>query len=180
MATHTLLLNGSYEPMGVIPWQRAVSLMLGDKVVVLESYDSECRSVGFCIKIPAVICLKRYVKVRPKVKFSRKNLYMRDNFTCQYCGVHANKLKYRVQDINLDHVLPRSRGGKTEWTNIVTACIDCNSKKANRTPQEAGLKLLRLPVEPKFHTMLSVPLGTPSTPKEWKSYLYWNVELEQS
>lgn len=180
-ATNTLLLNGSYEPMGVIAWQRAISLILGDKVVVLESYEDDCRSAGFCIKVPAVICLKRYVKVRPKVKFSRKNLYMRDDFTCQYCGTHANKLKYRVQDLNLDHILPRSRGGLTEWLNIVTSCISCNALKANRTPQEAGLKLLRKPFVPKFQSMFTVPLGgAPSTPKEWRNYLYWNVELDKT
>jgi 5-methylcytosine-specific restriction endonuclease McrA len=145
---------------------------------VLESYEDDVRSAGFCIKIPAVVCLKRYIKVRPKVKFSRKNLYMRDEFTCQYCGRHANMLEYKVKDLNLDHVVPKSRGGRTEWTNIVTTCIECNSRKANRTPEEAGLKLRRKPFEPKFQTMLSIPIGTPSTPKEWRNYLYWNGELD--
>lgn len=178
--TSTLLLNGSYEPLGVISWQRAVSLILGDKVVVLESYEGDCRSAGFCIKIPAVVALKRYIEIRPKIKFSRKNLYMRDEFTCQYCGVHANKLRYKVKDLNLDHVVPKSRGGSTDWCNIVTACIDCNSKKANRTPEEAGIKLRRKPFVPQFHTMMSVSFGgSLSTPKEWRNYLYWEGELDQ-
>jgi len=180
MTSHTLLLNASYEPLAVITWMRAIELLFGEKVYVLEEYDRVVRSPSVAIKVPAVVALKQYVPFRPKVKFSRKNIYIRDEFTCQYCGVDANRLKGKVKDLTFDHVYPKSRGGRTEWTNIVAACLDCNLKKENRTPAEAGMKLLRKPFEPKFLTMLTIPTGfAPRTPDEWRSYLYWETSLDK-
>lgn len=180
MSTHTLLLNASYEPMGVITWQRAIELMFGDKVVVLEEYDDEVRSAYLCIKVPAVVALRKYVNIRPRVKFNRKNIYIRDEFTCQYCGTPSKELRGGTKDLTFDHVFPRSRGGKTSWTNIVTACWKCNHHKRDRTPEEANMALRKEPVQPKMLPMFTVPLyGRPTTPSQWKSYLYWETQLDE-
>jgi len=180
LTERTLLLNASYEPLGIISWEKAIELLLGEKVYVLETYDRVVRSPSIAFKLPAVVALKRYIPIRPKVKFSRKHVYIRDEFTCQYCGVDAYDLPGKVKDLTFDHVKPKCQGGITSWENIVTACHWCNSLKAGRTPKEAGMKLLREPFEPKVLSMVSIPLGgRPSTPDEWRSYLYWETELEE-
>lgn len=177
----TLLLNASYEPMGVISWQRAVELLVGEKIVVLETYDEDVRSAYLCFKMPAVVALKRYVNRRPKVKFSRKNIYLRDEFTCQYCSVTARNLPGGTKDLTFDHVLPRCQGGITSWTNIATACFGCNHRKGGRTPVQAKMHLIKKPTAPGWLPMFAVPLhGRPSTPDQWKSYLYWESELDES
>src|SRR5450631_4394422 len=131
----TLLLNQGFEPIKVISWQRAITLLFLGKVEVLEEYDRDIRSVTMVIKIPAVVRLLRAFRrhARP-VKFSRVNIYARDNYRCQYCGKKAP-----ISDLTYDHVLPRSQGGLTEWTNIVSCCYLCNRKKGGRTPNEAGM-----------------------------------------
>ena len=177
--TQTLLLNASYEPMGVISWQRAVELLVGDKVVVLETYDEEVRSAYLCFKMPAVVALKKYVSRRPKVKFNRKNIYLRDEFTCQYCGVEAKNLRNGTKDLTFDHVLPRCQGGITSWKNIATACFRCNHKKGGRTPEQAKMHLIKKPKQPDFLPMFSMHIGRLNTPDQWKSYLYWETELEE-
>lgn len=179
MAHSTLLLNASYEPLKVISWQRAVELMFNDKVVVLEEYDSEVRSAYLCFKTPAVVALKSYVNVRPDVKFSRKNIYLRDEFQCQYCGSYARELRGGTKDLTFDHVVPRSRGGLTSWTNIVTACWRCNHRKSDRTPEEARMALIKFPVKPKSLPMFTLRLPGPKTPDEWRNYLYWESPLEE-
>ena len=142
-SSQTLLLNQGFEPIKVISWQRAITLLFLGKVEVLEEYEaSGIRSVNLVIKIPAVVRLLRAFRrhARP-VKFSRVNIYARDNYKCQYCGRKAS-----ISELTYDHVMPRSRGGMTEWTNIVTCCYLCNRKKGGRTPNEAGMKLLASPI----------------------------------
>ena len=179
MTAQTLLLNASYEPLGIISWQRAIELFFGDKVFVLETYEADVRSTSICIKMPAVVVLKRFVNIRPKIKFSRKNIYIRDEFNCQYCGKNANKLPNKVKDLTFDHVLPRCQGGKTTWLNIATACFDCNHRKAGRTPKQAKMHLRRKPFEPKSLNMVTFSLvGRPTTPEQWRTYLYWETDLE--
>ena len=133
----TLLLSVGYEPVKVVSWQRAITLLFLGKVEVLEAYDREVRSPTLVIKMPAVVRLlqvfRRY-KARPK--FSRINIYARDKYRCQYCGG-----KLPVSELTYDHVTPRAQGGKTEWTNIVTACATCNARKGNRTPKQACMRL---------------------------------------
>lgn len=168
-----LLLNITYEPLRVIDWRKAVTLLFLGKVEVVEEYGLEVHSVSFTIKLPSVVRLLRMVK-RPNtpVKFSRQNIYARDRYKCQYCG-H----KYQAEELTYDHILPKSRGGKTEWTNIVTCCIDCNRKKGGRTPKEARMKLIRKPVRPEWIPALRITIGARKVPQSWRDYLYWNVEL---
>ncbi len=170
-----LLLNATFEPLKVIDWKRAIRLLTLGKVEVLEEYDREIHSVTFAIKLPAVLRLFGYVKYRKKhVKFSRANIYGRDNFRCQYCG-H----KFESQDLTFDHVTPRRYGGKTEWTNIVTCCYKCNRKKGGRTLREAGFKLLRKAIKPDWMPFLMITIGVRSVPDSWRDYLYWNMELKE-
>src|SRR5512139_1612122 len=139
VATRTLLLNSTYEPLKVIPWQRAVTLLWLGKVEVVRSYDRDVRSVTFKIRMPAVVRLLRFIRrKRPQISFSRRNPFARDHGSCQYCGG-----KREPSDLTYDHVVPRSMGGKTDWSNIVTCCIDCNRRKGGRTPEQAGMRLLR-------------------------------------
>lgn len=174
---HTLVLNATYEPLNIISWKRALSLLYQGKVEVLAEYDREIRSMSFTIKLPSVLRLLRYVKVRKnarQVKFSRANIYARDHHTCQYCGQ-----KCSTDDLTFDHVIPIVKGGSKTWNNIVTSCIDCNHQKGGRTPEEAGMRLIRQPKEPAWvPTMLHITIGFRSAPESWRDYLYWNIELE--
>jgi len=171
----TLLLNASFEPLRVISWQRAVILWFEDKVEILEEYDDfELTSVSLTIKCPAVVRLFQYVSSKKhRVKFSRINVFARDKYMCQYCGS-----KPGTQNLTYDHVIPRSRGGKTVWDNIVTCCIPCNSRKADRTPEEARMILRTKPSKPEWSPRTKLMLAIPKTPDCWRDYLYWNQELE--
>ena len=168
-----LLLNISYEPIKIINWQKAITMLCLGKVEVIEEYGHNIRSVSFTIKLPSVVRLLDVVKRNQRpVKFSRQNIYARDKYKCQYCGI-----KFPSEDLTYDHVLPKSRGGKTEWTNIVTCCIECNRKKGGRTPREASMKLLKKPVIPTWVPAIRLTIGFKYVPKTWREYLYWNVEL---
>lgn len=171
----TLLLNFDYSPMKVIPWTKAVHMWFSDKVEIVEEYnDFDLKSVSFIMKCPAVVRLLKYVKrTNRRVKFSRVNVFGRDQFTCQYCSKTPG-----TQSLTYDHVLPRAQGGKTVWENIVTACLKCNSKKGNRTPEVAGMKLRKRPIRPKERPFQRFTVTVPKTPEAWRNYLYWNLELE--
>lgn len=167
MASHTLVLTPWMSPHRVVPWETAVCLFYMDKVEVLEEYDEVVRSPSIELRVPAVVRLKRGISNHKKgVKFSRVNVMTRDHFCCQYCGA-----KHTMKDLNYDHVVPRKLGGRTVWENIVTSCYPCNDKKAGRTPQQAGMKLIKQPVRPKV-----LPLSAPSIPRGnipevWAFYL---------
>ncbi|HVN78907.1 MAG TPA: HNH endonuclease [Terriglobia bacterium] len=171
----TLLLNASFEPLKIITWQRAITLLFAGKVEVIEEYTREIHSVTFSIRLPSIIRLLKYVRVRRTrvVKFSRANIYARDRHTCQYCGQTLPS-----DDLTFDHVIPVSRGGTKSWENIVTACIECNRKKGGRTPEEAGMKLVQKPHEPLWVPSFNVTFVFKNFPESWRDYLYWNVELE--
>ncbi|MCX8090846.1 MAG: HNH endonuclease [Verrucomicrobiae bacterium] len=132
-------------------------------------------TISFRIRVPRVILLLVYDRLPKKeVKFTRHNIFERDKNTCQYCGKVCDR-----KDLNLDHVIPRDRGGPTTWENIVCSCIDCNTRKANRTPQEAGMRLIRKPKRPKWRPFVQVNL-TLHEHESWKHFIdlaYWNVEL---
>ena len=168
-----LLLNITYEPLKVINWKKAVTLLCLGKVEVIEEYSKEVHSISFTIKLPSVVRLLKMVR-RPKspIKFSRQNIYARDQYRCQYCGD-----RYPSEELTYDHVYPRSRGGRTEWRNIVTCCVECNRKKGGRTPREAKMKLIRKPVQPSWIPALRITIGWHHVPETWRDYLYWNVEL---
>jgi 5-methylcytosine-specific restriction endonuclease McrA len=174
LAARTLLLNSTYEPLKVISWQRAVTLMWLGKVEVVRTYDRDIRSVTFKVRMPAVVRLLRFVRRKePQVSFSRRNLFARDENTCQYCGI-----RFETGTLTYDHVVPRAQGGRTDWTNIVTCCVDCNRRKGGRTPEQAGMRLLRHPRRPdKLPTTLTFTIGVRTAPEAWRDFLYWNVEL---
>jgi 5-methylcytosine-specific restriction endonuclease McrA len=175
-SAQTLLLNQSFEPIKVISWQRAITLLFLGKVEVLEEYEKDIRSVTVILKVPAVVRLLRSFRrhARP-VKFSRVNIYARDNYRCQYCGKKAS-----ISELTYDHVLPRSQGGLTEWTNIVTCCYLCNRNKGGRTPHEARMKLLQQPTQPNWVPAVAIRISLRSVPDAWRDYLYWTGELDQS
>jgi 5-methylcytosine-specific restriction endonuclease McrA len=170
---HVLLLNITYEPLRIINWKKAITLLCLGKVEVIEEYGRDIHSVSFSIKLPSVVRLLKLVK-RPKspVKFSRQNIYARDRYRCQYCG-----RRHPTEELTYDHVLPKSRGGKTKWENIVTCCVACNRKKGGRTPPEASMRLVRKPVRPTWVPALRITVGFKEIPQTWRDYLYWNIEI---
>ena len=172
----TLLLNASYEPLKVIDWQRAMTLWVQDKVEIVESHDREVRAVTFSFKLPSVVRLLRYVKVRRRalVPFTRANIYARDNHTCAYC-----RTQFELDALTFDHVVPVAQGGARGWENIVTACIPCNRKKGANTPEEAGMPLKHRPRRPIVMPTLRVSVGMYTQPESWRSWLYWNIELDK-
>lgn len=173
--TRTLVLNQGYEPIKVISWQRAMTLLALDKVDVVEAYDAQIRATSLVVQIPAVVRLRKAFRRHPKpVKFTRVNIYARDGYRCQYCGVTCtpDRLTY-------DHVLPRSRGGLTNWDNIVTCCDTCNARKANRTPAEARMALRSVPTRPTWLPSVQIRVSMKSVPDAWRDYLYWTSDLER-
>lgn len=177
METHssTLVLSQSYEPVKIVSWQRAITLLFLNKVEVISEYDRNIKTTSLVIKVPAVVrLLNAFRRHKKPVKFSRVNIYGRDNYTCQYCGERK-----KVGELTYDHVVPRAQGGKTIWSNIVTACSDCNSEKACRTPAQAGMKLLKQPSQPTATPALVVTVSRTSVPDAWRDYLYWTAALDQ-
>lgn len=171
----TLVLDQSYQPLKVVSWQRAIELLTLGKCEVVEEYDQEVRSAYLVIKIPAVVRLIRAFRRRKKpVKFSRVNVYARDDYKCMYCNKACS-----MSELTYDHVLPRSQGGKTTWTNIVSACATCNSRKAGRTPEQAGMKLRKQPVQPTATPAVMIQVSRKNIPQAWTDYLYWTNELDQ-
>ncbi|MCX6118282.1 MAG: HNH endonuclease [Proteobacteria bacterium] len=148
----TLVLNAAYEPIHLVSWEKAMCLVFTSKAEIVAEYDSLIRSVSQIFKMPSVVRLKKYVKTFRKTmnaRCTRKNILMRDRFNCQYCGQNCS-----VATVTIDHVFPRSRGGKTTWDNVVAACHPCNRKKADRTPSEASMPLLRVPRRPSWVDLL--------------------------
>ena len=164
----TLVLDPGFTPIKVISWRRALCLMFLDKAEVLAHYDREVRSVTRSFAAPSVVRLLAAVRPGPQVvRFSRKNVYLRDGFRCQYCGV-----VYGDHELTLDHVVPRVCGGKTTWTNVVTACGACNRRKGGRTPEQAGLPLRTKPARPKWTPMtLAQRLPAHDVPEAWRAWL---------
>ncbi|MBN8548494.1 MAG: HNH endonuclease [Deltaproteobacteria bacterium] len=161
-----LLLNASYEPLRVISWQRAVTMVFMGKVEIVEEYDHQIRSVSIVIKAPAVIRLLQFVKIgRKSPPLCRTNVLARDNFECQYCGKELS-----TKEATLDHVVPRSQKGKTSWDNIVCCCPQCNRKKGGRTPAEAKMPLRKKPVKPDWLPVLNMRLNG-RVPFSWQLFL---------
>lgn len=187
----TLILNQNYRPHEVVDWKDAVTKMFGGDIQVVAQYDEILASVDkqtlrafpelakslrsvvgtdvvhIDVKVPAVAVLNRPVKmVKSGIKFSKINMCLRDKFRCQYCGE-----RFAVSLLNYDHVVPRAQGGKTTWTNIVMSCYPCNSKKADRTPEQAGMVLLTVPVKPKTLPMNEPIIDPKGAPEEWQPFL---------
>lgn len=173
MTTQTLMLSQGYEPIKVVSWQRAITLLTLGKVEVIEEYNQEIRSTSIVFKMPAVVRLLRAFKRRKrKVRFSRINIYSRDRYRCQYCD-----RKLTMAECTYDHVIPRSQGGKTLWNNIATSCEPCNTRKGGRTPKEARMPLLTKPVQPNWVPVMAFEVSRTRAPDAWASYLYWTSEL---
>ncbi len=158
-----LILNATYEPLTIVSARRAVVLVLRQKAVVLEETGTTWRSERSAFPLPSVIRLTTYVKVpyARRVALNRRAVFTRDNHACQYCGSGAE---------NLDHVMPKSRGGPHAWENVVAACKRCNLRKGNQTPIEAGMPLRSNPQAPRRHGWVLVNLNAPPHPS-WKQYL---------
>lgn len=156
----SLVLNASYEPLAVVRATRAVVLVLKEKAEIVESNGAVFRSERLQVPAPSVVRLTYFVKVpyRARASLTRRAVFARDNWTCQYCGAAAE---------NVDHVIPRSRGGAHVWENVVAACRRCNSSKENRLPDQAGLSLRRQPFAPRDGFRLSLGRLEP----EWERYM---------
>lgn len=171
----TLVLNQGYEPHRIVSWQRAVTMLFSGIVEIVEEYDEDIRSVSITIKMPAVVRLLRWVGRKKSVKFSRINVATRDDFRCQYCGT-----KHPLKKLNYDHVVPRSQGGKTTWTNIVMACYPCNDVKRNRTPAQAKMKLRNKPMKPRDLPVVIFRIDPQATlPEQWVNWTYWHGSLDE-
>ena len=135
----TTVLNNNHTHLSIVSWQRGIVLLLKDKAIALEYYDKSIQTInGDIILIPKVIVLNRYVKVPDRIyRPNRRNIFIRDNYMCAYCLKELTS-----EEISVDHIIPKSKGGKETWTNLITACKNCNCKKGNRTPEEAGMKIL--------------------------------------
>jgi 5-methylcytosine-specific restriction endonuclease McrA len=165
--------NGTYVSYNFDSWREASQFKAAMQQA--EDHDDWIRSVNFDILVPRVIRLVKYDQF-PKnvIKFNRRNIFLRDENRCQYCG-H----KFPTHQLSLDHVMPRSQGGGTNWENIVCACLTCNVRKGGRTPGQAGMRLFRRPAKPKRSPMLCHQLGHRKY-QSWKTFLdeaYWTVEL---
>jgi len=204
LGASVLVLNRSYMAIHVINVRRAFGLMLRELAEVIHIEDGRyanydfatwreiselkaayegrgenedwIRSVNFEIQVPRVIRLLFYDRIpKQKLRLNRRNIFARDGNRCQYCGK-----VFPSGELSFDHVLPRSRGGDTTWENIVCACVSCNVRKGGRTPNEAGMKLVRQPARPKQSPLLTVKLGNPKY-ESWKTFLagaYWSVDLK--
>ena len=195
--TKVLILNRSYLPIHVTSVKRAFSLVYQDIArVVNEQYQTfdfeswrqlavarDALAIGTAsgpIRVPRVILLIAFDRMPKRhVRFSRINIYARDNFTCQYCGVH-----YPRSELNLDHVVPRSLGGKSTWENVVCSCLECNRRKGGHTPAQAGLRLRTPPRRPRWTPLMNLVLSH-ARYAEWRPFLnvvdvsYWNTELAE-
>lgn len=173
MSAAVLFLDAEYRPLRVVDWQTAIADYFLGKVEVIEySRDRSIKGITRDYPMPSVVRVVRHFKrERIRIKFSRLNVYARDRFACQYCGLRAFS-----EDLNFDHVMPKSRGGLTSWENIVACCIPCNDSKGNRTPAEAGMALLRTPRKPAFLPSVTVKMRGNDVPAEWRPY--WTGELE--
>lgn len=163
----TLVLTPHYAPLRTVSWQRAVTLVYLGKAEVLEAYDVVLRSPSIEMQMPSVIRMTRGARHQPKtVRFSRTTVLVRDRFACQYCGRTGTR-----RDMTLDHVVPRTQGGKTTWENLATACSPCNAKKGGRTPHEAGMKLRTVPKRPSsvFQQPVQFDVAMPSSWRSWLS-----------
>lgn len=174
LQSRVLLLNGNtWEPLSVISVPRAINLLLAGKASVIEESGKFLKTVRDSFPVPSVIALRTYINVpRRHAHWSRKGVLIRDKYLCIYCGVQPGSLvKGKVlakTDFSIDHIVPRSRGGKDTWTNTACACSACNHRKGNQLPNEAGLKMLYEPKTPRT-SYLVIAVG--SGPDAWKRYI---------
>ena len=161
----TLKLDSAYKPVGIVSWRDALVLVITEKAYAVEVYETYVRSAREVFQLPSVIALKKYINIDfLKPVCSRKNIILRDENTCQYCGK-----EFSSDDLTMDHIIPKAKGGKKSWKNIVTACKPCNQKKGSRTPEQAGMRLLRVPRPLTGPVMIK--RRSSSFHSHWKNYL---------
>ena len=172
-----LVLNADFRPLSYYPlslwcWQDVVKSVFLQRVSIVSNYKRKVRSPSFEMNLPSVIALKNFIKPSEHPNFTRFNVFLRDKFTCQYCG--------DKNDLTFDHLLPKSKGGFTDWENVVTACSVCNVKKGGKLYSTFGMKLLRKPFRPTVADLHHNGRNFPPNflHESWMDYLYWDVELE--
>ena len=173
----TLVLNADFRPLSYYPlslwsWQDAIKAVFLERVNVVSSYARIVHSPSFEMALPSVVSLKDYIKPVQHTAFTRFNVFLRDRFVCQYCGVGDN--------LTFDHLVPRSKGGRTTWDNVVTACAPCNLRKSNRLPRVADMWPAQLPVRPTVADLHRNGRRFPPNflHHSWQDFLYWDTELE--
>jgi 5-methylcytosine-specific restriction endonuclease McrA len=176
-ACPALVLNADFRPLSYFPlslwsWQDAVKAVFLDRVNIVSEYDRTVRSPSFEIRLPSVVSLREYVRPAAYPAFTRFNVFLRDRFTCQYCGAQ--------DELTFDHLIPRSRGGQTIWENVVAACSPCNLRKGSHHPREVDMWPEQMPYRPTaFDLQKNGRLFPPNYLHEsWLDYLYWDTELE--
>ncbi len=172
-----LVLNADYRPLSYFPlslwaWRDVVTALFQGKVNVVAEYDRSVRSASESVRLPSVISLKQYVRVSREPQLTRFNIYLRDGFSCLYCG--------SGDDLTFDHVVPRCRGGQTTWANTATACSPCNRRKGSLSLPQSGLALARRPYKPTVEDLQRMGKRFPPNylHESWADYLYWDASLE--
>ena len=173
-----LILNSDGTPLSRFPlslniMKKVLKALLKGHINVVQEYDASIKIKDKDLKLPKIVMLNRYVKIDHKPKFSRKNIYLRDNYTCQYCGQ-----KFDADQLTFDHVNPRCQGGETVWDNIVTCCRACNNKKGGKSLEQSGMKLLSKPRIPTIRELEKNQTIKNDLYNDWLSEAYWNSELE--
>ncbi len=175
-----LVLNADFRPLSYFPlslwsWQESVKAVFLDRVNIVSEYDHVVHSPSMAMCVPSVIALRDYVHLNRRPAFTRFNVFLRDGFQCQYCGGG-----FAAEELTFDHLVPRSRGGRTIWTNVVTACQDCNLRKGSRTAEECRMHALRPVVQPTTYQLQRNGRSFPPNflHESWRDFLYWDSELE--
>jgi 5-methylcytosine-specific restriction endonuclease McrA len=162
-------------PLSVAAWPATIHAVLNDRVQVVATYpDRVIRSARLALPAPSIVMLKRFVSSTREVAFTRRNLFLRDQYCCAYCG-H----QFEDRDLTFEHVIPRAQGGKTTWTNIVAACTACNGRKGNRTPEQARMPLQWRPWRPTAEELARVGyrLRPERIPDAWRDFMYWDQDI---
>ena len=172
-----LVLNADFRPLSYYPlsiwcWQDAVKSVFLDRVSIVSNYKRKIRSPSFEMNLPSVIALKSFIQPSKNPNFTRFNVFLRDKFSCQYCGDR--------KDLTFDHLLPKSRGGLTDWNNVVTACSSCNVRKGGKLYKDCDLKLANTPYAPTVEDLHRNGRNFPPNflHESWMDYLYWDIELQ--
>ena len=175
-----LVLNADYQPLSYFPlstwsWKDALKAVFLDRVNVVSEYNQVVRSPSIEFKLPSVVSLKDYIPLPEKAAFTRFNVFLRDNFTCQYC---TNR--FPASELTFDHLVPKCLNGKTTWENVVSACTSCNLKKGRKLIQNTDMKLFKKPLRPSSMQLQNNGRNFPPNylHETWRDYLYWDTELE--
>lgn len=175
-----LVLNADFRPLNYFPlslwsWQDAIKAVCLERVTIISEYEQSISSPTTVINLPSVIALKEYVPQNRNPAFTRFNVFLRDRFSCQYCGNG-----FSASDLTFDHVVPRSKGGRTNWTNVVAACSPCNLRKGNKLPGQCNMHPLLRPSAPNMWQLQENGRAFPPNylHKSWRDYLYWDSELQ--